>query len=36
MERSRGAYWMRAESLVPMTDERLRAIHTEVAPDFSG
>lgn len=33
----RGAYWMRAgESLLPMTDERLRAIHTEVAPDFSG
>ena len=33
----RGAYWMRAgESLLPMTDERLRVIHTEVAPDFSG
>lgn len=33
----RGAYWMRAgEALIPMTDERLQAIHAEVAPDFSG
>lgn len=32
----RGAYWMRAgEALVPMSDERLKAIHAEVAPDFS-
>ena len=26
----------KVRALVPMTDERLRAIHTEVAPDFSG
>ncbi len=33
----RGTYWMRAgEALVPMSNERLRAIHGEVAPDFSG
>lgn len=33
----RGTYWMRAgESLVPMADERLQAIHGEAAPDFSG
>lgn len=32
----RGAYWMRAgESLVPMTDERLRQIHGELILDFS-
>ena len=32
-----GRYWMRAgDSLVPMTDERLRQIHAESAPDFSG
>ncbi|MDX2208044.1 MAG: ATP-binding protein [Gemmatimonadales bacterium] len=32
----RGAYWMRAgESLVPMSDERLREIHQEGEPDFS-
>ncbi len=31
-----GRYWMRAgDSLVPMSDERLRQIHAEVAPDFS-
>lgn len=32
----RGTYWMRAgEALVPMADERLRAIHAEATPDFS-
>jgi ATP-dependent DNA helicase RecG len=32
----RGTYWMRAgEALVPMPDERLRAIHGEDLPDFS-
>lgn len=32
----RGTYWMRTgEALVPMSDERLRAIHAEGAPDFS-
>jgi ATP-dependent DNA helicase RecG len=32
----RGTYWMRAgESLVPMSDERLRQIHNETGPDFS-
>ena len=31
-----GRYWMRAgDSLVPMSDDRLRQIHSEVAPDFS-
>lgn len=31
-----GAYLMRAgDSLVPMTDDRLRQIHNEVGPDFS-
>lgn len=33
----RGTYWMRAgDALVPMSDERLRRIHTERGPDFSG
>ncbi|MDX2031514.1 MAG: ATP-binding protein [Blastocatellia bacterium] len=32
----RGTYWMRAgDALVPMSDERLRRIHTEAGPDFS-
>lgn len=32
----RGAYWMRAgESLVAMPDDRLRAIHAELEPDFT-
>lgn len=32
----KGAYWMRAgDSLVPMTDDQLRRIHTETGPDFS-
>ncbi len=32
----RGRYGMRAgDSLVPMTDDRLRQIHAEIAPDFS-
>jgi len=32
----RGTYWIRVgESLVPMTDEQLRAIHSEVSPDFT-
>ncbi len=32
----RGTYWMRAgEALVPMSDDRLRQIHSEVASDFS-
>lgn len=32
----RGTYWMRAgEALVPMTDDQLRRIHAETAPDFS-
>jgi ATP-dependent DNA helicase RecG len=32
----RGRYWMRAgEALVPMSDDQLRRIHAEVAPDFS-
>lgn len=33
----RGRYWMRAgDALTPMSDAQLRAIHAEVAPDFSG
>lgn len=32
----RGTFWMRAgDAVVPMSDERLRQIHTERAPDFS-
>ncbi|MBM4086051.1 MAG: transcriptional regulator, partial [Planctomycetes bacterium] len=32
----RGTYWMRAgDALLPMTDERLRSIHSETGPDFS-
>lgn len=32
----RGTFWMRAgDSLVPMSDERLRRIHNETEPDFS-
>lgn len=32
----RATYWMRTgEALVPMTDDQLRLIHAEVAPDFS-
>jgi ATP-dependent DNA helicase RecG len=32
----RGAYWKRAgDAVVPMTDDELRRIHAEVAPDFS-
>lgn len=32
----RGAYWMRAgDAVIPMTDDLLRRIHAEVAPDFS-
>jgi ATP-dependent DNA helicase RecG len=32
----RGTYWMRAgDAVVPMSDERLRAIHNETGPDFS-
>lgn len=32
----RGTYWMRAgDALVPMSDERLRQIHSEVGTDFS-
>ena len=32
----RGTYWMRSgDALVPMSDARLREIHTETGPDFS-
>jgi ATP-dependent DNA helicase RecG len=32
----RGAYWMRAgDALIPMPDEELRRIHSEIEPDFS-
>ena len=32
----RGTYWIRVgESLVPMTEKQLRAVHSEVAPDFT-
>jgi ATP-dependent DNA helicase RecG len=32
----RGAYWMRSgDALVPMSDARLRQIHSEARPDFS-
>jgi len=32
----RGTFWMRAgDSLVPMSDQRLRRIHNETEPDFS-
>jgi len=31
-----GTFWMRAgEALVPMSDERLRQLHSETGPDFS-
>jgi ATP-dependent DNA helicase RecG len=31
-----GSFWMRTgEALIPMTDEQLRRIHAETAPDFS-
>lgn len=32
----RGTFWMRSgDALVPMSDERLRHIHTEIGPDLS-